>query len=163
MRRLCIHKIFSEFLFCCTSKPISRVMSLSDHLSRPSVAERLKRPTWKHDGPPYRFLLGLASNGVYMCPACYQDGGSLLHCLSTLTSASEAVYFCCTGLGVTSTGRYPASCPVKPGLSSSGTFRPASRDHLPYSQDDTISYPFIFVKQILWSLYLIAASSHKFS
>ena len=29
-----------------------------------------------------------------------------------------AVYFCCTGLGVTSTGRYPASCPVKPGLSS---------------------------------------------
>ena len=27
------------------------------------------------------------------------------------------------GLGVTSTGRYPASCPVKPGLSSSATFR----------------------------------------
>ena len=58
-----------------------------------------------------------------MCPACYQDGGSLLHCLSTLTSASEAVYFCCTGLGVTSTGRYPASCPAKPGLSSPGPFR----------------------------------------
>ena len=58
-----------------------------------------------------------------MCPACSQDGGSLLHCLSTLTSASEAVYFCCTGLGVTSTGRYPASCPVKPGLSSPAVFR----------------------------------------
>ena len=67
-----------------------------------------------------------------MCPACYQDGGSLLHCLSTLTSASEAVYFCCTGLGVTSTGRYPASCPVKPGLSSSAAFRSGSRDHLSY-------------------------------
>ena len=65
-----------------------------------------------------------------MCPACYQDGGSLLHCLSTLTSASEAVYFCCTGLGVTSTGRYPASCPAKPGLSSSEPFRLSSRDHL---------------------------------
>ena len=65
-----------------------------------------------------------------MCPACYQDGGSLLHCLSTLTSASEAVYFCCTGLGVTSTGRYPASCPAKPGLSSSEPFRLLSRDHL---------------------------------
>ena len=65
-----------------------------------------------------------------MCPACYQDGGSLLHCLSTLTSASEAVYFCCTGLGVTSTGRYPASCPLKPGLSSSAPFRLYSRDHL---------------------------------
>ena len=58
-----------------------------------------------------------------MCPACYQDGGSLLHYLSTLTPTSEAVYFCCTGLGVTSTGRYPASCPAKPGLSSSAAFR----------------------------------------
>ena len=36
---------------------------------------------------------------------------------------SVAVYFCCTGLGVTSTGRYPASCPVKPGLSSPAVFR----------------------------------------
>ena len=68
-------------------------------------------------------LFGLASNGVYMCHCCYQQCGSLLHCLSTLTSASEAVYFCCTGLGVTSTGRYPASCPMKPGLSSSAAFR----------------------------------------
>ena len=65
-----------------------------------------------------------------MCPACYQDGGSLLHCLSTLTMEAMAVYFCCTGLGVTSTGRYPASCPVKPGLSSSEPFRLSSRDHL---------------------------------
>ena len=31
--------------------------------------------------------------------------------------------FCCTGLGVTSTGRYPASCPMKPGLSSPAVFR----------------------------------------
>ena len=59
-----------------------------------------------------------------MCPCCYQQGGSLLHCLSTLTSGKpKAVYFCCTGLGVTSTGRYPASCPVKPGLSSPGSLR----------------------------------------
>ena len=39
-----------------------------------------------------------------MCPPCYQDGGSLLHCLSTLTS-EEAVYFCCAILRVTPTGR----------------------------------------------------------
>ena len=44
-----------------------------------------------------------------------------------------AVHFCCTGLGVTSTGRYPASCPVKPGLSSPVPFRSDSRDHLSYS------------------------------
>ncbi len=47
-----------------------------------------------------------------------------------LPSVKKAVYFCCTGLGVTSTGRYPASCPVKPGLSSSAPFRLCSRDHL---------------------------------
>ena len=35
-----------------------------------------------------------------------------------LDCADVAVYLCCTGLGVTSTGRYPASCPMKPGLSS---------------------------------------------
>ena len=69
-------------------------------------------------------LFGLASNGVYMCHCCYQQCGSLLHCLSTLTIAfAMAVYFCCTGLGVASTGRYPASCPVKPGLSSPAAFR----------------------------------------
>ena len=34
-----------------------------------------------------------------------------------------AVYLCCTIFGVTSTGRYPAPCPVKPGLSSSQTLR----------------------------------------
>ena len=38
-----------------------------------------------------------------------------------------AVYFCCTSLGVTSTGRYPASCPVKLGLSSPVPFRLNSR------------------------------------
>ena len=47
-----------------------------------------------------------------------------------LPSIKKAVYFCCTGLGVASTGRYPASCPVKPGLSSSAPFRLYSRDHL---------------------------------
>ena len=76
-----------------------------------------------------------------MCPDCHQPGGSLLHCLSTLTLAmsntqnpvftiricawliANAVYFCCTVLGVASTGCYPASCPVKPGLSSPAVFR----------------------------------------
>ena len=38
----------------------------------------------------------------------------------------KAVYFCCTGLGVTSTGRYPASCPMKPGLSSPALLQPRS-------------------------------------
>ena len=67
------------------SSTISRVLSLDDHLSWPAVASRLQRPTRKHDGPPYRSLFGLASDGVYMCPPCYQRGGELLPRLSTLT------------------------------------------------------------------------------
>ena len=39
------------------------------------------------------------------------------------TVSPSAVHFCCTVPGVTSAGRYPASCPVKPGLSSPGPFR----------------------------------------
>ena len=87
-------------------------------------------PTGSSDLPKARraafisLLFGLASNGVYMCHCCYQQCGSLLHCLSTLTiTFAMAVYFCCTGLGVASTGRYPAPCPAKPGLSSPAAFR----------------------------------------
>ena len=36
---------------------------------------------------------------------------------------SPAVYLCCTVFGVASTGRYPAPCPVKPGLSSPPSFQ----------------------------------------
>ncbi len=113
------------------SSTISRVLSLSDHLSGPAVANRLKRPTRKHGGPPYCFLFGLASDGVYICPPCYQRGGELLPRHSNLTTGKAvAVYFCCTSLGVASTGRYPASCPVKPGLSSPFPFRLNGRGHL---------------------------------
>ena len=38
-------------------------------------------------------LFGLASSGVYMCPPCYQRGGSLLHCLSTLTCENAGGLF----------------------------------------------------------------------
>ena len=72
-------------------------------------------------------LFGFASDGVYICHSCYQLCGELLPRRFTLTTISPdekvAVIFCCTGLGVASTGRYPASCPVKPGLSSPAAFR----------------------------------------
>ena len=60
-----------------------------------------------------------------MCPPCYQRGGSLLHCLSTLT-CFHAVYFCCTVSEVAFAGRYPAPCPLKPGLSSPASLRIAA-------------------------------------
>ena len=43
--------------------------------------------------------------------------------LPPLPEFLPAVHFCCTVLGVTSTRRYLASCPVKPGLSSPDPFR----------------------------------------
>ena len=73
-------------------------------------------------GRPMVSIFGLASDGVYMATCCYQRHGGLLHRLFTLTTF-VAVIFCCTFLRVTSTGRYPASCPAKPGLSSPGPFR----------------------------------------
>ena len=48
--------------------------------------------TRKHDGPPYRFLFGLASDGVYICPFCYQKGGELLPRRFTLTSRSWRLF-----------------------------------------------------------------------
>ena len=72
-----------------------------------------------------------------MCPACYQTGGSLLHCPSTLTfkaAAKKAVHFCCTVPGVASARRYLAPCPVKPGLSSPAALRYRGSGHLSYSQ-----------------------------
>ena len=49
----------------------------------------------------------------------------LLHCLSTLT-CFHAVYFCCTVPEVAFAGRYPAPCPLKPGLSSPASLRTAA-------------------------------------
>ena len=82
----------------------------------------LSDPPENMTGSHIRFLFGLASDGVYMA-FCYRRNGSLLHCLSTLTRKNLAVSLCCTIPGVASAGRYPASCPAKPGLSSPGPFR----------------------------------------
>ena len=66
------------------SKTISRVMYQT------IIYLVLPLPVKSSDLPESRravlcSLFVLASDGVYMCPACYQSGGSLLHCLSTLT------------------------------------------------------------------------------
>ena len=116
-RRLCKKRSFKAETPYVPSKTISRVMSCVIIYPMELSPVPLSDPPENMTGSHIRFLFGLASDGVYMCPLCYQRGGSLLHCLSTLTG-KPAVYFCCTGLGVASTGRYPASCPVKPGLSS---------------------------------------------
>ena len=73
-------------------------------------------------GSRIAFILVLLRMGFTELPLLPRHG-SLLHCLSTITRKFLAVYFCCTFLGVNSTRRYLASCPMEPGLSSPAAFR----------------------------------------
>jgi len=92
---------------------------VNDHLSRPNVAIKLKRPT-----------TGVGSEQLpFYAPtwSCSRWGLQSRKVASALVSSyltfpplphKVAVYFCCTFLGVTSTGNYPAPCSMEPGLSS---------------------------------------------
>ena len=126
------------FIFIATAA-ISRVMSVlyhstNDHLSRTERCRQPQATYLKTDRASLSFPIWSCFGWGLHGYGCYQPHGSLLHCLSTLTGTRQtpvlAVYFCCTSLGVTSTGRYPASCPAKPGLSSPYWKTPVSRDHL---------------------------------
>ena len=64
------------------------------------------------------FFLVLLRMGFTCAPVVTNKAVVSYTAFPPLLPQVEAVYFCCTSLGVTSTGRYPASCPVKPGLSS---------------------------------------------
>ena len=121
---------------------------MCNHLSNGTVASPLKRPTWKHDGQPYTFSIRSCFGWGLHGFLCYQRNGSLLHCLSTLTRKNLAVSLCCTIPGVTSAGRYPASCPAKPGLSSSEPFRLFSRDYLAWLRKCYSSTFFCTCKEI---------------
>ena len=86
------------------------------------------------DGPPYVSFWSCFGWGLHM-PRKLPCGRWSLKPPFHPYQQKLAVYFCCTSLGVASTGRYPASCPVKPGLSSPcrESKTPASREHLSYS------------------------------
>jgi len=71
----------------------------------------------KAGGPRQRFCLVLLRMGFTYALPVTREAVVSYTALPTLP-VKPAVYFCCTILGVASTGRYPASCPVKPGLSS---------------------------------------------
>lgn len=69
-----------------------------DHLSRAAVAGRFKRPTRtsfrtnSEMAGSLSVLFGLASDGVYMCPARHRAGGGLLHRLCTLTGVAGGLF-----------------------------------------------------------------------
>ena len=62
-----------------------------------------------------------------------------------------AVIFCCTFLRVTSTGRYPTPCPVKPGLSSSIN----ARDRPAYLLYNYTPQKFKFTIKVIYNLQFV--------
>jgi len=100
-----------------------------DHLSGRIVTDRLKRPTRISNsrGPQPvladGFLLGLAPDEVYRAIPVARNAVSSYLAISPLPRRAETragrFAFCCTVCRVSAPGRYPASCPVVPGLSSS--------------------------------------------
>ena len=73
----------------------------------------------KAGGPRHRLHLVLLRMGFTYALSVAREAVVSYTALPPLPDEPHpAVYFCCTILRVASTGRYPASCPVKPGLSS---------------------------------------------
>jgi len=75
-------------------------------------------------GHPIASLFGLAPGGVYLAGQSPDRWCALtapFHPCSAYLRGG--LHFCGTCLRVTPTGRYPAPCPVEPGLSSPAAFR----------------------------------------
>ena len=111
------------------SRTVSRVMSRMIIYLVPASPPVSSDPPEDTTGRRIAFCSVLLRMGFTYAPSVASRAVVSYTALPTLPGIFPAVHFCCTILGVTSTGRYPASCPVKPGLSSDGTFRPAARDH----------------------------------
>ena len=121
--------ISSYLLISDLSRTISRVMSklqqatvgMIIYLGRLLPAASSNLP--KAGGPRQRFCSVLLRMGFTYAPSVTREAVVSYTALPPLPGIYRAVYFCCTILRVASTGRYPASCPVKPGLSSPAAFR----------------------------------------
>ena len=133
---------FFRLLPSLICKPSSVVYG---HLSSRIVADAFERYSRRTSGEqPYATCAqSCTGRGLHGTPRC-RGVGELLPPLSILADCS-AVCFCCTFLGVASTGRYPASCSAVLGLSS---WREAPRDRMINSE--------VFI------LYKIAGSFVKF-
>jgi len=89
------------------------------HSSRSAVTGALKQPTRKHGRAVLNAsLFGLAPGGVYLASGVTVGPGELLPHPFTLTRRGGRTSLCGTFPGVAPAGRYPAPCPMEPGLSS---------------------------------------------
>ena len=103
------------------SRTVSRVMSwIIIYLVLPLPTESSSLPE-SMDGPPT--LCSVLLRMGFTCALSVTRKAVVSYTALPPLPAKLAVHFCCTFLGVASTGRYPASCPVEPGLSSPASFR----------------------------------------
>ena len=99
-----------------------------NHLSRPHIAVRLKRHTRTRLGPRLRRKAAAFSRSCsgWGLPAALSPTPLVVSYTTVpplpvpARGRPSAVRFCGTILRLAPTGRYPASCPVEPGLSSRG-------------------------------------------
>ncbi len=109
--------------------PISRILyplagTAAISLGRPSPDASLRCDSFGRAAQPRRAHRAILLQVGFTRARVSAELRELLPHDFTLTGEAPAVCFCGTFLRVAPTGRYPAPCPVKPGLSS----RPAARD-----------------------------------
>ena len=89
-----------------------------EHSSRAGVAAGLQRATRERGGPPHCSPMCPCSGWGLPCRPCRHGRGALLPHRFTLAGSRRRSVLCGAVPRVTSAGRWPAPCPLEPGLSS---------------------------------------------
>jgi hypothetical protein len=92
-------------------------------------------------------LFGLSPGGVYLAAAVAGGTVSSYLAFSPLPPSRRRCIFCGTFLGVTPTGRYPAPCPMEPGLSSCALRAAITPSPLPSLQIEIVQREYNTEKQ----------------
>lgn len=98
------------------------------HLGHPSPNASCDLPRSSGGQPSNAPIRGLALDGVCLATTVTSCAVGFYSTVSPLPATPKRCgrsIFCCTFLEVTPTGRYPASCPIEPGLSSRGPKPPS--------------------------------------
>lgn len=123
MKTGCVSQPMSLIPFCCHKQSVSRVLFRlcgDNHLSRhDSCLPAQATLPGRFRGPHHPFPIWSCSVWGLPKPASHLTAGALLPHLSTLACKAGGLNLYGTFPKVTLAGRYPAHCPVEPGLSSS--------------------------------------------
>ena len=107
-----------------------------------------------------RLLLGLAPDEACHATDCYQWPGGLLHRRFTLTRLRGRSVLCCAISQVTLGGRYPPSCSMEPGSSSTdGSVAAIKRSQMHYDSKKTderkIKKTLFFLRQLFSEITML--------